>query len=116
LIGGRHWQDRRPVEREVRRLVKKHGENNLLIISGGAPGADTLAEICGKDNNVHVARVDALWETRHRSAGPQRNSVMVAMEPDECIAFHVNIAKSTGTKDTLKKCRSARIPTKVVSK
>lgn len=76
----------------------------FLIICGGAPGVDTQCELAAKKQNLHTARVDALWGTRHRGAGPQRNEVMAAMEPAMCYAYHHKIAESTGTLGMVKLC------------
>lgn len=102
MYGDRDWKKRSPVEREVKRLIKKHGTSKLVIIEGGAPGADTMARVVAEANNVHVCHVAALWGTRYRLAGPQRNTVMALLEPDEAICFHENIAKSKGSKNMMK--------------
>jgi YspA, cpYpsA-related SLOG family len=116
ICGDRNWGDSVPITREIKRLIKEHGTQKLLILEGGAPGADTLAKIVAHDLNVHVAEVSALWPTRHRAAGPSRNEMMLAIEPDEVIAYHPDIKKSRGTKHMVNIARKAGIPTKVVSK
>jgi YspA, cpYpsA-related SLOG family len=116
MYGDRNWDDLAPIEREVKRLVKQHGASSLLIISGGAPGADTLAEIAATNNNVHCAVVKALWQTRYRGAGPQRNEVMRLLEPDEGIGFHKNIEKSRGTKDMARRLDKAGIANRIVTR
>lgn len=103
IYGGREWRNRAAVDREIERLIREHGVTNLLIISGGAPGADTMAKIRGKRLNVHVAEIDALWDTRNKGAGPQRNAVMAALEPNEAICFHENIEESKGSADMMKR-------------
>lgn len=109
IVGDRDWGDAEAIRRDVRRLKKKYG-NDLLIISGGAPGADTLSRIVAVEEDVHHAQVPALWGTRHRGAGPQRNDIMARMLPAECIAYHPNIAKSRGTKDMVSRCGRYGIP------
>ena len=116
VCGGTGWGRPGPIRREIKRLIKKHGDSKLLIIEGKAEGADTIAGEMAKELNVHVCEVGALWNTRYRSAGPQRNDVMLALEPDEIIAFHTDLKKSKGTKDTVTKARKRGIPTKVVDK
>lgn len=106
----------RIVIREIRKLKKKHGVTNLLIIEGGANGVDTIAGYYGKLENVHVAEIPALWDTRGRGAGPQRNKVMAALEPDEVIGIHSDISESKGTKDMLKLAESLGIPTRLVDR
>lgn len=114
MFGDRNWSNFEVIERQMTKLVDTHGTKNLLVISGGAPGADTMCEITAREWDVHVAVVKALWDTRHRSAGPQRNEIMRLMEPDEGIGFHEDLRKSKGTADMVKRLRRAGIPYKVV--
>lgn len=102
MYGDRNWQDEAAVERELQRLIDIHGKTKLLIIAGGAPGADTVARIVAHRMDVHVCEVCALWDTRHRGAGPQRNQVMASLQPHEAICFHPNIAASRGSKSMMK--------------
>lgn len=111
--GDRHWGSYGPVRREIRRLAKKHG-NKLVIIEGEADGLDSIAREVAHEENVHVAGVWALWSTRFRSAGPQRNDVMLSFDPNEVICFHKDISKSRGTKNLRDKAVKRGIPTKVV--
>jgi predicted Rossmann fold nucleotide-binding protein DprA/Smf involved in DNA uptake len=49
------------------------------IVTGGADGADTLAEKWAIDNGLQVERYPAEWGKYGRSAGPRRNRVMAAL-------------------------------------
>lgn len=115
IFGSRDWSDSGRIEYELIKLIARHGKNRLLIIQGGAPGADTTAGILAHRRSVHVARVDALWDTRYRSAGPQRNEIMALLAPDEGIGFHEDIKKSKGTKDMAKRLERHNIPYRIVS-
>jgi hypothetical protein len=111
ICGDRDWVNLRAIDREVRKLVELHGSTDLLIIEGGAQGADQTAAFAARERSVHVAEVKVLWGTRHRrSAGPQRNAVMLSLEPDEVFAFHVDIEHSRGTKHMVRIARKAGIP------
>lgn len=116
MFGTVEWSNVKAVRREVKKLKKKYGTTHLLIISGGAPGADIISEMVAHEENIHVARVDALWSTRHKAAGPQRNEVMKELEPDEAIGFHPDIKKGRGSKDMYKRLLKADIPVRIVSK
>lgn len=115
MCGDRRWWARGPILMELKRLIKKHGKEKLIIIAGGAAGADIMCEITAKELSIHVARVDALWSTRYKSAGPQRNAAMLALGPDEVVAFHDNIRSSSGTKDMVRRAKLAGVPTRVVT-
>lgn len=116
FTGDRNWmKEYAPVvRREIFALTKKHGTKNLLIIEGGAPGIDSMVKLCAHKANVHVAEVEALWETRHRSAGGQRNVIMAALKPDEVIGIHRDITQSRGTADMLRIAKNLGIPHKLV--
>lgn len=121
MCGSVEWGDPLPIKREIKRLLRaiKSGRiqaKELVVIHGKAPGADMLSGEIAKELNVHVCEIPALWDTRYRGAGPQRNSIMLSLEPHEVIGFHKNIRKSRGTKDTITKARKLGIKTKVVSK
>lgn len=118
MFGDRDWTNAAAIRREIQKLVLKHGTQHLLIIEGECPygGADLLARIEAERANVHVARIHALWETRYRSAGPQRNTIMRLLEPDEGIGFHAHIEKSRGTKNMARQLERADIPYRIVKK
>ena len=102
MYGSRHWQDMIPIGAELNRLVGTHGRGKLVIIEGGAPGADALSRELAEALSVHVCEVKALWDTRGRGAGPQRNKIMAGLEPDEAICFHGDIQNSLGSKSMMK--------------
>lgn len=119
ICGDRDWNKYGPIRRDIKRLVKKHGSTGLLIIEGECPygGADVIARyIAEEEFSVHVARIHALWSTRYRGAGPQRNTMMRMLEPDEWLAYHKDISRSRGTKNMVQQLTVAGIPGKVRSK
>jgi DNA-binding CsgD family transcriptional regulator len=117
ICGARDYGNAARMRQEIRRLKKKAVRLNreLVIIEGEAPGADQLSRIIGQQEDVHIAAVAALWNTRHRGAGPQRNSIMLALEPDEVLGFHEDITKSKETADMLKQARKAGVPNRCTS-
>jgi hypothetical protein len=118
MFGDRDWTNAAAIRRELRKLIAKHGKQRLLIIEGECPkgGADLIARIEAERADVHVARIHALWETRYRGAGPQRNTIMRLLEPNEGIGFHANIANSRGTKNMANQLKRAGIPYRIVKK
>jgi hypothetical protein len=116
MFGDRFWSDIVPIRRELRALIKVYGTRDLVIIEGECPtgGADILARLEAEALNVHVVRVHGLWQTRYRSAGPQRNRIMRLLGPDEGIGFHADLKKSKGTKDMAGQLKRAGIPYRIV--
>lgn len=116
ICGDRDWAEPRPIIRLLKRLKARHTGNyqdnhhDLIIIEGEAPGADLLARIHAEALNIHVARVAALWGTRHRGAGPQRNEAMLGLAPEHVWAFHPDLRYSRGTLACLVSAAKLGIP------
>lgn len=85
---------------------------NVVIISGGAKGVDTLAEQFAKEFNLKNEIFEADWERFGRSAGPRRNEEMVKVA-DGVIAFWDY--KSKGTKTTITFSEKYKVDCKIVN-
>ncbi len=70
-------------------------ENEIIIVSGGACGADIIGEQYAKENGFMVEKYPADWQKYGRSAGPKRNKQMAEI-CDYVICFWDK--KSRGTK------------------
>lgn len=128
VTGDRDYTDMPVVEGDCAALLESHSKGDLVIIHGGAPGLDTIWDIVAEKNSIHRLKCDALWATRYRGAGPQRNSVMgrvifqlmyaaddyaeddTSSPTGECLAYHNNIKASRGTKNMVKWCLRHDIP------
>lgn len=110
FCGDRRWYDYHTIFDRMAKLP-----HDALIITGGADGADAIAELCAKDQGrepyLHV--IPAVWEFGHK-AGPIRNREMLAMEPDLVIAFHANYATSKGTRDCVEEAKRRGIPVEMI--
>lgn len=76
-------------------IRRKH---NIIILSGGANGADALGERYAEENGLQVERYPADWKTYGKSAGPRRNKQMAEIG-DYIICFWDE--KSKGTKSMI---------------
>jgi len=86
------------------------GENNgddLVIISGGAKGADELAAKWAEAYDFESQVFPADWDKHGKSAGYIRNQQMIDQEPDIVIAFWDG--KSKGTRHTIGLAHRAKI-------
>ena len=79
-------------------LSRIRKENEIIIVSGGARGADALGERYAKENGFKIERYPAHWEKYGKSAGPKRNEQM-AKVADCVICFWDR--KSLGTKSMI---------------
>lgn len=83
----------------------------LVIVHGGAPGADCTAGLWVVQKTEHpwvTTEVHwADWRKHGKAAGPIRNQAMLDSKPDLCIAF----PGGRGTNDMVSRCLSRKTPT-----
>ncbi len=86
VCGGRDYSDDKALFSFMDEFHKKHKID--LVIQGGARGADKLAKVWAKNNDVECRTFDADWRKYGHSAGPIRNKQMIDEgDPDLVIAF-----------------------------
>jgi len=104
VTGGRNHSDRKKVWDALDAVWDSWGW--MIVFEGGATGADRLAKDWADDRGVYCASLPALWNHKPRHiAGPERNAVMVSLEPDEVLAFPD--PESRGTWDCVRKAEAA---------
>lgn len=77
-------------------------ENDIVIVSGCASGADAIGERYAEENGFKVEKYPADWEKYGKSAGPKRNEEM-AKACDFVICFWDG--KSKGTKNMVENAK-----------
>ncbi len=85
-------------------------DNKIIILSGGASGADKLGERYAEENGFEIERFLADWEKYGKSAGPRRNREM-AKVCDYVICFWDE--KSRGTKSMIEYAKLFGKPIKI---
>ena len=103
VTGGRFYNDRDRVYSTLDDTYKRYP--NMLLIAGGAAGADTLAEEWADDRLVPKLIFHAKWKLYGRKAGPIRNRQMADFGIKFLIAFPGNV----GTQDMMNYCQSKGI-------
>lgn len=108
VTGGRDYNDQNTVARTLQYLYLapfSKGDKPTLV-SGGATGADRLAEQYARAYGwtVEVHRAD--WKAHGRAAGPVRNQKMADLGADLLVAF----PGGRGTADMVRRARKAGIP------
>jgi hypothetical protein len=111
FCGDRHWDAEYPIWLKLNDLPE-----GTIIVSGGARGADTLAQQVALNLGFEVVVYPAQWDKFGRSAGPIRNRQMADSGIDMCYAFHADITNSKGTADMLKVCRERGIPYELIER
>ena len=108
VIGSRTFENYEMLENEILKLNLKISS----IISGGAKGADTLAERWANENNIPIILFKPDWKKYGRAAGLRRNESIIE-SCDYCLAFWDG--KSKGTKFSIELCKKLKKPIKVVN-
>lgn len=84
VCGGRHYNNYKKVEE----ILSPYISSELLIIEGGARGADYLAARFAINNKLAHIYFPAQWNLYGKSAGMIRNrQMLVGSKPDLVIAF-----------------------------
>jgi len=84
----------------------------ILLVHGGASGADKMAGRWALDRGIAVKVYEADWAQYGRSAGPRRNEAMLGgSRPDLVVAF----PGGTGTADMVRRARAVGTPVLVVA-
>ncbi len=125
VTGSRNWgvQHIEIIVRELSAFPK----GTILVHGACLTGVDMIADVIGREMGFDVRPYPADWNGWRKkgkplAAGPIRNREIVFSENlkdepiDLCIAFHDNIAKSSGTKDMKEYAESVGLPVKLVEK
>ena len=104
VCGGRLFSDGRLLNRALDALHELVSITE--IIEGNARGADRLAGLWAKQNNIKNTKFRALWEVYGKAAGPIRNQQMLDEgKPDLVLAF----PGQRGTADMVARAKRANI-------
>lgn len=106
VVGSRSYLSYYTVKYLLQSFYIKYGKQ-LVLVSGGAVGADKLAEQFAHEFGLRIMVLLPDWDTHGRAAGFIRNSDIVAT-CDELIAFWDK--KSRGTIDSYNKAIKAKKP------
>src|ERR1700690_1175146 len=93
VVGSREFTNYRLVEKTVDEILEKRGWTDVTIVSGGARGVDTLAELYAIRRNLSMKIYEADWSIG-KQAGYLRNKIIVD-NSDIVIAFHYQGSKGT---------------------
>lgn len=111
VCGSRDYPDKAEVYRVLDAHYARIGPD-LMIISGGARGADWYAIEWALDNHVDLLVKFAKWNLEGKVAGIFRNLRMVAKKPKLVLAFSRDFDKSRGTSHMIKVAEKLNIKVK----
>jgi|SRR5215207_772084 len=101
VCGGRDYKDLDRLRRTLSLLPITE------VINGGASGADFLAKVWARENDIPFTIFRANWKQYGRLAGPIRNEQMLKIgKPELVVAF----PGGKGTADMVRQAKAARVP------
>lgn len=127
VCGARDYTQAKTIFAWLDGLYAAYGDS-LIIINGGAKGADSFAREWAQDRMSHLTSlngnnlitVKADWDKHNKGAGPIRNQKMLDdHNPDLVLAFKNGFdweMKKGGTEDMVKRSMDANIPAYVIQK
>ena len=112
IAGSRGFSNYKLLREECNKFLReKRKTDNIIIVSGGAQGADSLGEKYSQDEGFDLEVYPAQWKKFGRSAGFRRNEQMAEVA-DALIAFWDG--KSHGTKHMIDIMNAKNLLVKVV--
>lgn len=111
VCGSRDYEDRDRLFQVLDAYRGRIGPS-MLVITGGAVGADELARQWAFSRKVDHVVLYAKWELEGRAAGPIRNRRMAKLKPKLVLAFSKDFDNSRGTADMIKVAEKLNIRVK----
>ena len=100
IVGSRTFNNFDLLSKKVKEYCRRTNISIETIVSGGAKGADALAEKFAKENDIQTKIFHPDWEQFGRNACSVRNTQIVEFSD---IVFAFWDGKSPGTKDSITK-------------
>lgn len=101
IVGSRNVTDQEHVHTALDKAQRQLGfemDDVSTIITGDAKGVDHIAVQIANENDIQTTVHEANWEEFGRSAGPQRNRLIVE---DADIVIAIQKDNSDGTQNTI---------------
>ncbi len=111
IVGGRTFNDYDLLVTWADSVFYMQGTDSKFVVSGGASGADSLAERYANTHIADLIKFPAEWKKYGKSAGFIRNQTIVN-NCDMVLAFWDGVSR--GTADTIAKAKKAKKPTFIV--
>ena len=103
ICGGRDFTNVAFIWRELDRVYSETPLSEMM--TGGAQGADSIANDWGKTKPITRFVCNAEWKKYGTAAGPKRNARMIEWLPDVVIAF----PGGRGTADMVRRAKKAGV-------
>ena len=116
IAGSRKYDDYETLREKCDTILsKKFADPNVqvIVVSGGATGADSLGERYAVERGLQIERHPADWDKYGKSAGPRRNAEMAAVA-DALIAFPKQDEPNKGTLNMIETAKAKGLPIRVI--
>lgn len=115
IAGGREFSDYSYLKKMAAETIEeKYKNENIVIISGGARGADFLGERFARESGFPVKVFPADWNKYGKLAGPMRNAEMAKYASEsKGVLFAFWDGKSSGTKSMINQAQKYGLETHV---
>jgi len=114
IVGSRNFNDYENFKKAVFKVLEQWSfkiEDITNIVSGGAPGADTLAEKFAKEYKINTIIYKPNWNLYGKRAGILRNTDIINSST-HVIAFPSRYGK--GTQDSIRKAEINKLTIKIL--
>lgn len=108
VIGSRNFNN----YEKLKSILDKYQDVIIEVVSGGAHGADSLAEKWANERGKKVTVFLPDWGKFGKSAGLVRNKKIIE-SCDKCVAFWDG--KSRGTKNSIDLCKKLNKPYAIIN-
>jgi YspA, cpYpsA-related SLOG family len=120
VTGSREFDDYETVCIEIgqvmARLMAQDGPYpGVVVVHGGARGADALAQRAAEAFGMKTERHPADWKAHGKRAGFIRNAAMISLGADLALAFYKQGAGNRGTDHCARLAEKAGIPVRRVT-
>lgn len=112
ITGSREYTDKEIIIDAIEKYLGDEYIEDVIIIEGGARGADRIAQQHALDMGYIVETYPANWDKYGKKAGSIRNQEMVDAGADICLAFPLE--GSIGTYDCIRRAKKAGIETIII--
>ena len=114
VAGGRTFQDYNLLCSNLDRITAEI-PGKIELISGHAPGADTLGERYAREHKMRLRVFPARWDLYGKAAGVLRNQQMIdyALKKSAIAVFFWD-GSSRGTRDAIHRALQAGIDTRII--
>jgi len=113
IIGSREYNNYHKVEKEFFKLLDnlKLTKENILIISGGAKGIDTIAQQIAKNHGIPILIFYPDY-TKYGKKAPLLRNIQIVKNSDFILAFPTR--DSRGTRFVIREAEKRKVPCRVI--